>query len=209
MLNMEVMISRILRLSFNRYKNYNRVLLRITRLASKMKIEDNNMKKLMKRIIVTLISILLILAVLALTAITGFMKWNDYKDDQILKMNKFDQALWLDENRDSDNTRPHHYSGCVRGEMYYDLVENYLRIGMTKEEVFALLGRPDSRRKYKDNKKRHNCYRYDLGEGHCSLSSGPTKIMLVCLKDNRVVDVFTSTANDKGETFLIDGENER
>lgn len=91
--------------------------------------------------------------------------------------------------------------------MYYDLTNNYLKVGMQKEDVFELLGKPYSERRYFDNKDYNNCYRYDLG-GSCSISSGPTRILLVCFKKGRLINSFYSTVNDKGETFLLEEEIE-
>ncbi len=161
------------------------------------------MKKFFKYIIITLVSIPVVLGLLIFSGIISFINWHEDENDKILRMNKFDRALWLDKNRDEDRSRPHHYSGCVRGEMYYDLVDNYLKKGMSKEEVFELLGKPAYGLKYPNDKKRQYCLEYELG-GHCSITSGPTKIMLICLQKNRVTEIFTGNVNNNGETFKIE-----
>ena len=48
----------------------------------------------------------------------------------------FDSEIWLKYHEDMEPDNP-------RGEMYEDLVENYLIKGMSKAEVFGLLGQPD------------------------------------------------------------------
>ena len=159
------------------------------------------MNKIIKRIIITLISIPVALYLFYWLAIFAYIIWHDNKNDQILRMNKFDQKLWLDDNRSKDRTKPHHYSGCVRGEMYYDLIDNYLKKGMTKEEVFELLGKPAYGLKYPNNKKRQYCLEYELGG--CSISSGPGRILSICLQNNRVIEIFLDSRNNDAETFLI------
>lgn len=167
------------------------------------------MKKQIERIIKTIIYILLILVVLVLVAVIGFIKKYEYKDDQILRMNKFNKIQWLSCLEEDGHLDWDHKANCTRGKMYYDLIENHLKLGVAKNEVFELLGKPMYGLKYPNNLKRQYCIEYELG-GSCSSFSGPTKIMLVCLQDNRVVEIFTSTVNDdKGETFLIDEEIEQ
>jgi hypothetical protein len=116
-------------------------------------------------------------------------------------MNKFDQVLWFDENHREDRSKPHHYSGCVRGEMYYDLIDNYLKVGMQKEEVFELLGKPAYGLKYPENKKRQYCLEYKLGG--CSVSSGSGRILLVCIQNNKVKEIFHDSRNNNAETINI------
>lgn len=48
----------------------------------------------------------------------------------------FDKEIWLKSHADMDPDNP-------RGEMYEDLVENHLSKGMSKTEIFGLLGQPD------------------------------------------------------------------
>ena len=159
------------------------------------------MKKIFKCIFITLISIPIILVLAYYFLIFIYIKWHDSKDDKILRMNKFDQVLWLDENRREDRSKPHHYSGCVRGEMYYDLIDNYLKVGMQKEEVFELLGKPAYGLKYPENKKRQYCLEYKLGG--CSVSSGPGRILLVCIQNNKVKEIFHDSRNNNAETINI------
>ncbi len=49
----------------------------------------------------------------------------------------FDQKIWLENNDFSDTKNP-------RANMVKDLMHNYLKIGMKKEEVIKLLGKPSS-----------------------------------------------------------------
>lgn len=165
------------------------------------------MKKALKWIFITLISIPIILVIAYYFLIFVYVMWHLSKDDEILRKNKFNQTLWMKAITEEGHLDWDHKANCTRGKMYYDLVDNHLSVGKRKEEVFKMLGKPYSERRYFDNKDYNNCYRYDLG-GSCSISSGPPRILLVCFKKGLLIDYFYSTVNDKGETFLLEEEIE-
>jgi hypothetical protein len=62
---------------------------------------------------------------------------------------KFDEVTWkkMANSEDPDNKR---------GLMFQDVTENYLRKGLSKQDVLGLLGEPD-------NEKTENKYSYNLG----------------------------------------------
>ncbi len=160
------------------------------------------MKKIFKRIIITLISISIILVLAYYFLIFVLIKWHESEDDKILRMNKFDQTLWMNSIREDGHLDWDHKANCTRGKMYYDLIENHLRVGMQKEAVFELLGKPAYGLKYLESKKRQYCMEYELGG--CSISSGPGRILLVCIKNNQVREIFHDSYNNNAETINIE-----
>ena len=53
------------------------------------------MKKIFKYIILTIMSIPIIFVILYYFLIFIYIQWHGSKDDQILKMDKFDKSSWL------------------------------------------------------------------------------------------------------------------
>ena len=160
------------------------------------------MNKIIKYVILTLIAIPVILYILYWLLIIAYFFWHNYENNQILKMNKFDQKLWMKSIREDGHLDWDHKANCTRGKMYYDLVDHYLKKGMSKEEVFELLGRPAYGLKYPNNKKRQYCLEYELGG--CSIRSGPGRILSICLKNNRVIEIFHDSYNNDAKTFKIE-----
>ena len=160
------------------------------------------MKKIFKYIILTVMSIPIILVILYYFLIFIYIQWHGSKDDQILKMDKFDKSSWLASIQEDGHLDRDHDANCTRGKMYYDLIENHLRVGMQKEEVFKLLGKPAYGLKYSKNKKRQYCLKYELGG--CSISSGPGRILLVCIKNNKVKEIFHDSYNNDAKTINIE-----
>lgn len=162
------------------------------------------MNKIIKGIMITLISIPVALFLLYCLAILAYVMWNNYDNNQILRMNKFDQKLWIDAGIvDVNNAYKnwHHHSGrSTRGKMYYDLINNYLKKGMSKEEVFKLLGKPNYGLKYPNNKNREYCLEYEIGK--CGSKAG--RILSICFKDNRVIEIFHDSRNNDAEDFKIE-----
>jgi len=73
--------------------------------------------------------------VLAVIVTIAFFGWWALKDRIVFGNDKFDQASWITATASADNT-------CHRGDMAYDLQQNVLKTGMTRENVTVLLGRP-------------------------------------------------------------------
>ena len=69
---------------------------------------------------------------------------------------KFDRKIWQENtnNEDPDN---------VRGMMIYDLTENYLKKGMSKNKVQELLGRPDFTQYTDEDLKMYSVWKYTIG----------------------------------------------
>ena len=160
------------------------------------------MKKVLKWIFITLISIPIVLVIAYYFLIFVLIIWHDNQDDKIRKMSKFDQSLWMKVIKENGDLDSWHYADCTRGKMYYDLIDNHLREGMQKEDVFELLGKPAYGLMYSDNKKRQYCLEYELGG--CSVSSGPGRILLICIQNNKVKEIFHDSRNNNAETINIE-----
>lgn len=135
-------------------------------------------------------------------------KWtSNIEDEKMLHENKFDRNLWREAGSEDYEISQEHRSNCTRGKMYYDLKDNYLKKGMSEEEVFSLLGKPTYGLKYPDNKNHNYCLKYKLG---CCTKwiSGGDKLLLVCLKNGKVIDMFKDSRNNNGETFKIEKNGE-
>ena len=160
----------------------------------------------MKKIIIIILKIIGALSLVAFLALFAAYQWLFYKDDQILAENKFDQRLWVEAGIEDagNNYRKfhHHQYQCTRGKMYYDLVENHLKKGMSKDKLLELLGKPNYGLKYPNNKKRQYCLEYELG-GCTVWFSGPGKILSVCIENDRVVEIFYDSRNNEAEDFNI------
>jgi hypothetical protein len=130
--------------------------------------------------------------------------WTLYvEDEKMLSESKFDKTLWMEAGSKDYWISDKHRSNCTRGKMSYDLKKNYLVKNMPKEEVFSLLGKPEYGLKYPNNIKHQYCLEYELGR--CTnWVSGPGKILLVCLKKDKLVDVFVDSGNNDAESFKID-----
>lgn len=91
---------------------------------------------------------------------------------------EFDQELWLEEQEA--------YSEChssaiqKRGKMVGDLIENYLKFLMTKEEIEKLLGHSTEYRKYGGWYRWSECFEYNIGLVHMVFGGGPDDILLFC-----------------------------
>ncbi len=92
---------------------------------------------------------------------------------------KFDQKVWL--NSESINQG----AGCIRGPMFSDLKNNYLKKGMSLIDVKNLLGSAE----YTKYENLTNCLDYNLGM--CSGIQADYDSMLVCLDDKQKVDYVT------------------
>ena len=87
-------------------------------------------------------------AVLALVATIAFFTWWGMKDRIAFGNEKFNQVAWITAASTTDN-------GCHRGDMAYDLQQNVLQVGVTRDAATALLGRPSW--------EETNQIEYDLG----------------------------------------------
>ncbi len=74
-------------------------------------------------------------AVLAVIATLVFFAWWGMKDRIEFGNDKFDQVTWITASSITDKT-------CHRGDMAYDLQQNVLQAGITREAATSLLGRP-------------------------------------------------------------------
>ncbi|MFA6178195.1 MAG: hypothetical protein WC696_01130 [Candidatus Methylopumilus sp.] len=73
--------------------------------------------------------------VLAAIVTIVFFGWWAMKDRIVFGNEKFDQAGWITATASADKT-------CHRGDMAYDLQQNVLKPGMSRENVTVMLGRP-------------------------------------------------------------------
>jgi len=73
--------------------------------------------------------------VLAVIITIVFFGWWAMKDRIVFGNEKFNQTEWITANATADKT-------CHRGDMAYDLQQNVLKPGMSRENVTVLLGRP-------------------------------------------------------------------
>lgn len=64
-------------------------------------------------------------------------------------------------------------------EMYKDLEENYLKIGMPWSEVMTMLGKPSLRRIYNTNLVKKECFQYHMGAIR-SYQLSTAYILIVC-----------------------------
>ena len=87
-------------------------------------------------------------AVLALVATIAFFAWWGMKDRIAFGNEKFNQVAWITAASTTDN-------GWHRGDMAYDLQQNVLQVGVTRDAATALLGRPSW--------EETNQIEYDLG----------------------------------------------
>lgn len=136
---------------------------------------------------------LVISAVILITLIVGsYVAWWYLEDQKVFYEAKFDKEKWMAADT---------IFGCTRGKMYYDLDDNYLKKGLTKEQVFQLLGLPENWRVYHRFYEKKKCHEYSLGT--CRWIPVPS-ILLICYKNNKVTDFFLSDVNDWGEIFHLD-----
>ncbi len=163
----------------------------------------------MKKVIFLILKILGGLALFIVLAIFGSFLYLDYwlgeKEKKILSSSKFDQKLWMEarSNNENEEIRWHHKLNCTRGHMYNDLVTNYLKKDMSKQEIFDLLGKPIYGAKYPNNKNWQNCLEYSLGSCHAWVG-GSGRTLLICMRDNQIIDFFVGSGNDEREHFKID-----
>jgi hypothetical protein len=90
-------------------------------------------------------------AAIALLATIVFFAWWGMKDRIAFGNEKFNQVAWITAVSNADKT-------CHRGDMAYDLQQNVLQAGISREAATALLGRP--------NWEETSQIEYDLG--NCS-----------------------------------------
>ena len=74
-------------------------------------------------------------AVVAVVATIAFFTWWSMKDRIEFGDDKFDQVAWITATSSAEKT-------CHRGDMAYDLQQNVLQAGITREAATSLLGRP-------------------------------------------------------------------
>ena len=74
-------------------------------------------------------------AAVAVVATIAFFAWWAMKDRIEFGDDKFDQVAWITASGTADKT-------CHRGDMAYDLQQNVLKAGITREAATSLLGRP-------------------------------------------------------------------
>ena len=86
---------------------------------------------------VTRISVMItwVSAVVAVVATIAFFAWWSMKDRIEFGNEKFDQVAWITASSTTDKT-------CHRGDMAYDLQQNVLQTGISREAATSLLGRP-------------------------------------------------------------------
>jgi hypothetical protein len=140
-----------------------------------------------------LVSGILLAGVLILISIVAYDDYDRGKrQDAIYRESKFDRDIWL-----KAGIRGTGLEACARGKMYNDLTSHYLKKGMSKEEVFALLGQARRGTSYEEE-KRKDCLEYEIGK--CGIRSGPRHTLVACFENEVVVDIFKSNVNFSGKT---------
>lgn len=81
-------------------------------------------------------------AALGLAASGLFYAWYAWEEGPF-GVSNFDQAQWMAAPHRSYRTEYERETACERAGMVRDLQRRYLRPGMTREQVVALLGAPD------------------------------------------------------------------
>jgi hypothetical protein len=151
------------------------------------------------------VSGILLTGVLIVMAIIVCANYDHNKtQDAVYRESKFDREMWL-------KAGIRYLEGCTRGKMYYDLTSHYLKKEMTREEVVALLGPASDGTSYEE-KKRKDCLEYNIGQ--CGIRDGPYHNLVVCLNNDKVVDIFKNNGNtsrkfkwhqyEKGEIIYVD-----
>lgn len=74
-------------------------------------------------------------AILAALATIAFFGWWAMKDRLEFGHDQFNKIAWITASSSPEKT-------CHRGDMAYDLEQNVLETGMSREEATSLLGRP-------------------------------------------------------------------
>ena len=74
-------------------------------------------------------------AILASLATIAFFGWWAMKDRLEFGHDQFNKIAWITASSSPEKT-------CHRGDMAYDLEQNVLETGMSREEATSLLGRP-------------------------------------------------------------------
>ena len=74
-------------------------------------------------------------AAVAVLATIAFFSWWAMKDRIEFGHDKFNQVAWITASSSAEKT-------CHRGDMAYDLQQNVLQAGISREAATALLGRP-------------------------------------------------------------------
>ncbi|KKB96267.1 hypothetical protein SZ25_00644 [Candidatus Arcanobacter lacustris] len=92
--------------------------------------------------------IAIVLAVIAGLAFSAVYLFFTIVNDQDYSKSKFDSAKWIEAASYVPGQGYPNIAACVRGEMYNDLKNNYLKKGMSFEEVKKLLGEPSGKRIY-------------------------------------------------------------
>lgn len=107
-----------------------------------------------------------------------------YKDNKVYGASKFDRDKWLAAKKELKN------SDSSRCGMYKDLEKNYLKKGMTRQEVENLLGKVTTYFYCLDKKVK--CASYGMGTcvWNSLTSSGPVSVE-ICFNDKEKVVAFS------------------
>ncbi|KKB96163.1 hypothetical protein SZ25_00746 [Candidatus Arcanobacter lacustris] len=104
--------------------------------------------KFFTKISKVIFKILVPLAIIAGLGLSGIYLFFKNVNDRIYSESKFDSAKWIDAASYVPGQGYPNLSSCFRGRMYDDLKKNYLKKGMSFEEVKKLLGEPSGKRIY-------------------------------------------------------------
>jgi len=162
----------------------------------------------MKQTIFKIIKIFSIIAgvivVLGIAAILVFDNWLGNLEEQVFKESKFDSKKWIEVEK-IYNPKPGVYTSdpeYTRLKMYDDLQKNYLKKGMSLDEVIKLLGTTTKRRIYKTKKRKMTCLQYHLG--NFAPIGSTSHILLVCPNEkNIIIDFFRSSRADEGQEIIV------
>ena len=124
----------------------------------------------------SILGISILILILALMIALG--AHNENVEEKGYHENKFDQELWLNGN-----------GACTRGSMYYDLVNNNLKLGMTQNNVEKLLGKPAFSYIPKKYKKESDIYCLVYHLGACGHPAGP-RALKICFKNGIMIDFY-------------------
>jgi outer membrane protein assembly factor BamE (lipoprotein component of BamABCDE complex) len=160
-----------------------------------LKIYLHNILIVIGKVIGVVLAGIIAFAIMLVIGVKVWIWWYQF-DSAVFYEDKFNRELWLaDDGIDK----------CIRGRMYGDLVANYLKKGMTKDELIGLIGDPFFGRVYYRFYRDKKCYKYLMGG--CK-SYAPDATLLVCFNsDEEVNDIFRSDGSDSGESIHLNELN--
>ena len=131
------------------------------------------------QVILKIIKLVFLIGLLSVLLFALFVYLLFFTDVISFRGADFDKKIW------SEAPNINQGIDCIRGEMYTDLKNNYLKKGISITEVKDLLGNTE----YSKYSNYTNCLDYELGM--CSRLRVDYDSMLVCFDDKDKVDYVT------------------